>query len=58
MADSPGRKFVLCVFAHLLNIIMAGIGYLPPESFVQLSMFILGGYVTANVAQKALTKEK
>ena len=52
-----GRKFAVCVGAHLLNVALILTGVIQSAEFVQLSMFVLGGYITSNVAQKALVKK-
>ena len=54
----PGRKFILVVLAFVVFTMLLLVGKIDQGAYVTLTMFVLGGYLTANVAQKVGTKEK
>lgn len=51
------RKFVLAVVAFLAFTGLRIAGLLDQGGYVTLAMFALGGYLGANVVQKATAKE-
>ena len=52
------RKFTLTSAVQLLFFISLWCGFLTQEIFQSLTMVLLSSYLTANVSQKVLTKEK
>lgn len=59
MSDSKylSRKFILAAAAFVIFTGLLLAGKIDQGGYVTLSMFALGAYFTANVAQKAATKE-
>lgn len=51
------RKFVLSVLAFLVFTGLRIVDMLDQDGYVTLAMFALGGYLGANVVQKATAKE-
>lgn len=50
------RKFILASVAFVVFTGLLLTGKLDQGAYVTLAMFVLGGYLTANVAQKATEK--
>lgn len=51
------RKFKLAVGAFITFTALLVIGKIDMAAYVTLSMFVLGGYLGANVVQKATAKK-
>lgn len=52
------RKFTLTCVVQLLFFISLWCGFLTQEIFQSLTMVLLSAYMTANVSESVLTKEK
>lgn len=50
------RKFIVAVVAFLIFTGLLLAGKIDQAGYVMLSMFALGGYLTANVTQKQIEK--
>lgn len=50
------RKFLLTAGAYIVNTALLVFGKIDASAFVTLSTLMLGGYLAANVTQKATAK--
>ena len=50
--DGVGRKFFICMVFQLVHCVMLADGVLDLPTYQTLTMFLLGGYVAGNVAER------
>lgn len=58
MTRYASRKFLLALLAFLVFTALLVLGRIDQAAYVTLSMFALGGYLGANVVQKATAKKE